>query len=245
VNIVAIIQARMRSTRLPAKVVADLAGRPILERVVRRTSRATRVNAVCIATTEGPEDDKLADLGAQLGVQVFRGSENDVLSRYVGAAEAARADVCVRITADCPLIDPDVIDRVISAFLDEPGEPDYASNRLRQTFPRGLDTEVFSLAALKVADREATASFERAHVTVFLYRHPERFHILGIEHTEDLSVWRWTVDESDDLRFVREVYAALGPDDAFGLPEIRDLLLQRPELPLINMHVRQKEIAEG
>lgn len=242
---VAIIQARMGSTRLPGKTMADLAGRPVLERVVNRTRRATLLDAVCVATTQRHEDDVVASLATELGVAVFRGSEADVLSRYVGAAKATGADTCVRVTADCPLIDPTIIDLVIQSFRDAQGGADYASNRLRATYPRGLDTEVFSSWALREADREAVEPFDRTHVTTFLYRTPGRFRLVGVENEENLSAWRWTLDEPDDLCFVREVYDALGPRDDFGAEDVKRLLLERPELAIINFHVRQKIIEEG
>lgn len=225
--------------------MADLGGRPILEHVVRRVGTCQRADEVWVATTERPEDDVLVALAERLGAGVFRGSESDVLARYVGAAKAAKAEACVRVTADCPLIDPEIVDRVIDSFLKAPGGIDYASNRLKPSFPRGLDTEVFTVEALGIAHLEAATSFDRSHVTTFLYRHPQRFRLLGVENDEDLSAWRWTVDEPDDLRFVREVVAALGPDEGVGFREVRDLLRQRPELLSINAHVVQKRIEEG
>jgi len=155
-NVVAIIQARMGSTRLPGKVLLDLAGRTMLARVVRRVGRAALIDEVMVATADAPDDDAIVEECRRLRVPCFRGSEHDVLDRFHRAAIAHRADVVVRITADCPLIDPEVTDRVIRAFFDE--RPDYASNTLRRTYPRGLDTEVMTAAALVRASREARAS---------------------------------------------------------------------------------------
>ena len=244
-KVVAIVQARMGSTRLPGKVLADVAGRPILERVVKRVSRAGSIDEVCVATTRSPDDDVVADLAPRIGATAFRGSADDVLSRYAGAAAATAADVCVRVTADCPLIDPGVIDRVVGVFLDSRDPVDYVSNTQARTFPRGLDVEVFGVGALTRAAAEATLPFERAHVTAFMYRNPAAFRILQVEQAEDRSAWRWTVDEPADLEFVRAVYAALGPDDDFGFDEVEALLLERPELARINDHVRQKALEEG
>jgi spore coat polysaccharide biosynthesis protein SpsF (cytidylyltransferase family) len=244
-KVVAIVQARMGSTRLPGKVLADLGGRPLLEHVIRRVALSVLTDEVWVATTERKDDDILAALARETGASVFRGAESDVLGRYAGTAKAASADVCVRVTADCPLIDAEIVDRVIDAFLDAPAGADYASNRLKPGFPRGLDTEVFTVEALGIADREATLPFDRSHVTTYLYRHPERFRLLDVENDEDLSSWRWTVDEADDLRFVRAVIAALGPGERAGFREIRALLRRRPELLSINAHVIQKRIEDG
>jgi spore coat polysaccharide biosynthesis protein SpsF (cytidylyltransferase family) len=164
--IVAIIQARMGSSRLPGKTIADVAGRPLLLHVVERTQRARRVDKVVVATTDRSSDDPIADLCQREGIQCFRGSEDDVLDRFYRTAQAHGADVVVRITADCPLIDAAVIDKVIARF--QAGDCDYVSNILRYTYPDGLDTEVFSFAALERAWREAKKPSEREHVTPYL-----------------------------------------------------------------------------
>ncbi|HID74907.1 MAG TPA: acylneuraminate cytidylyltransferase [Planctomycetaceae bacterium] len=242
-RVVAIIQARMNSSRLPGKVLADVGGRTMLARAVRRASRARLVDHLVVATGRGEADDPVDREAGRLGAACVRGCEEDVLDRFRQAAHVARADVVVRITADCPLIDPGVIDQVIKAFLES--RPDYASNTLHRSWPRGLDTEVFSTAALEEAWRRATEAYERVHVTPYLYRHPERFRLLPVAGPHQLSHWRWTVDCPDDLELVRRIYLLLGRDDLFSWHDVRRLLMQLPELAELNRHVRQKALVEG
>ena len=242
-SVVAIIQARTSSTRLPGKVLADVGGRTMLARVVRRTSRAALVDAVVVATSDAPADDPIVDECRRLAVPCFRGDEEDVLDRFFRAAAAHAADVVVRITADCPLIDPELIDHVAGRFLEE--RPDYASNVLRRTWPRGLDTEVVSAGALARAWLEASEPYERVHVTPYIYHHRERFRLLSVTGREDSSDARWTVDSPADLDLVREVYRRLGNDDRFGWQDVRRLLAAEPDLAEINRHVKQKQLMEG
>lgn len=242
-NVVAIIQARMGSTRLPGKVLLDLGGESMLARVVRRTSRASLVHRVVVATSTSSDDDAIEEQCRSLGVSCFRGSQEDVLERYYVAAAAYRADVVVRITADCPLIDPEIVDRVVEAFLDI--EPDYASNTVCRTYPRGLDTEVMSMAALERAWREALIPYQRIHVTPYLYQNPEIFAVFPVIQREDLSSGRWTVDTPEDLELLRAIYGRLGPGDAFSWRDVCRLLAQEPHLADLNGNVRQKHLVEG
>jgi len=242
-RVVAIIQARMGSTRLYGKVLLDLEGRTVLARAVRRVRRAALVDEVVVATTVAPADDPIVEECARLGVACFRGSEQDVLDRYHRAAAAHKADVVVRVTADCPLIDPEVSDAVIYAFLHR--RPDYASNVLRRTYPRGLDTEVMTAAALARAARHASESYQRTHVTPYIYQHPESFRLLSVTGIEDLSRHRWTVDSREDLEFVRAVYRRMGDDDAFSWHDVCRLLAEEPTLADLNRHVCQKQLVEG
>jgi glutamate-1-semialdehyde 2,1-aminomutase/spore coat polysaccharide biosynthesis protein SpsF len=239
---VAIVQARMGSTRLPGKVLADVGGRPMLWHVVSRLRRARRVDAVGVATTVSAADDPVAAFCRDEGVPCVRGSEHDVLDRYRQAAHALGAETVVRITADCPLLDPAVVDRVVDTFA--AGEYDYACNVLRPTYPDGLDVEVFSRAALERTWREAEGPAEREHVTVYL-RSSGRFRVApNVESEPDLSGQglRWTVDSPADLEFVRRVYAALGSDGAaFGLPEVLRLLKEHPEMGEINSDAVRNE----
>jgi spore coat polysaccharide biosynthesis protein SpsF len=241
-RVVAIVQARMGSTRLPGKVLADLAGRTMLARVVRRASRAARVDEVVVATTARPGDEPIVAECARLAVPCFRGSERDVLDRYHQAAAACEAEVVVRLTADCPLVDPEVIDRVIAAFFAE--APDYASNVLRRTYPRGLDTEVMSRSALARACREAKQPYQRTHVTPYIYQNPESFRLLAVTNGRDESAHRWTVDSPDDLEFARAVYRRM-EGDAFSWHDVLRLLDHQPHLADMNRHVRHKTLAEG
>ena len=237
-KIVAIVQARMGSTRLPGKVLRDLVGKPMIERVLERVRRAGSLDEIIVATSGLRRDDPLADWLAASHHACFRGSERDVLARFSGAAVRTGADAIVRITADCPLIDPGVIDDVVAAFRS--GHFDYASNVLpRRTFPRGLDTEIFTRTALEISAREATDAGSREHVTTFVHRHPERFHQHGVEADGDYSEHRWTVDTPEDFALIEEIYGALG-DACFSWKDVLRLLGENPAWPEINRHIAQK-----
>jgi spore coat polysaccharide biosynthesis protein SpsF len=234
----AIIQARMSSTRLPGKVLLDLAGEPMLARVVERTRRSRTIDRVIVATTVESEDEPIVELCRSRGWTVSRGSRDDVLDRYYQAAVADGADPIVRITSDCPLIAPEIIDTVVKR-LD--GTIDYASNiNPRRTFPRGLDVEVFTFAALSAAwrdDREATG---REHVTPFLYRHPERFRIALVESEKpEAACHRWSVDTPEDYELMRRIYSHFGRRE-FNWLDVLDLLDQHPDWCEMNRHVEQK-----
>lgn len=243
-RIVCIIQARMGSTRLPGKVLLDIGGQPMLARVIRRAARSRRIDALMVATTVKPADDPVAEAARALGVPVSRGSEDDVLDRYHLAAKQAGADVIVRITSDCPLIDPTLIDQVIEVFTGASPMADYAANCLERSYPHGLDVEVASVSALDQAWREAR-NYQRVHVMPFLYENPQRFRLLAIRHEVDLSHLRWTVDTPEDLALVRALYDRLGNDDRFSWQEATALVAAEPALAGINAHIRQKSLAEG
>jgi spore coat polysaccharide biosynthesis protein SpsF len=240
---VAIIQARMGSTRLPGKVLKDICGETMLARVVARARRAATLDEVVVATTTLPEDEAVAREAARLGAPAFRGDEQDVLDRYWRAAQEFRADVVVRITSDCPLIDREVVDKVGDVFAG--ASADYASNNMPPSYPRGLDVEVFTAAALARAWHEADKPYERVHVTPYIYQHPELFHLLPVVSAEDLSRQRWTVDTPEDLAFVRAVYERLGNSDLFSWRDVLALLAEEPGLAELNAHVRQKALEEG
>ena len=229
--IVAIIQARMSSSRLPGKALADVAGHPMLWHVAGRVRDARRVDKVVVATTDQPSDDAIAALCQQEGIACFRGSENDVLDRFYHAAKSFAADIVVRITADCPLIDPEVIDKVIARF--QGGDCDYVSNAIRYTYPDGLDTEVFSFTSLQQAWREASKPAEREHVTPYL--RAGKFRVENVESESPVlpGEYRWTVDHLADLEFVRLVYEAFSGNGHFGHREVFQLLRERPQLASI------------
>jgi spore coat polysaccharide biosynthesis protein SpsF len=242
-KVVAIVQARMGSTRLPGKVLKDLEGETMLARVVQRLRRATLIDEVLIATTDEKADDAIVTECRRCSVPVFRGDEKDVLDRYFRAAQLTKAEVVVRITADCPLIDPQVTDKTVGAFKEQ--SPDYASNCIVRTYPRGLDTEVMTVRALERAWRTANKPHERAHVTPYIYEHPDEFKLLSVTGAEDYSGHRWTVDTPEDLEFVRAIYARFKDQPEFGGPDVLDLVASEPALAELNQSILQKALHEG
>jgi spore coat polysaccharide biosynthesis protein SpsF len=225
----AIVQARISSTRLPAKVLAEVEGEPMLSLLLRRLSRATEVDRICVATSEEPDDDAVETAARESAVDVFRGPRDDVLTRFVGAARGHTGPI-VRITADCPFIDPEVVDDLVRLFKATPGCA-YASNIEPRSFPHGLDAEVFSPQALAEAAAEAQTASDREHVTPIMRRQLERFGAANLTAAEDLSELRWTVDTVEDLEFVRRVAARLGPRrHTAGLSEILAEVRAEPSL---------------
>ena len=247
-TVVAIIQARTGSTRLPGKVLRLLAGRSVLAHVIERVQAAKAVDRVVVATTTQSADDELAREALHYGARVFRGSEQDVLSRYFFAATEAGADIVTRVTSDCPLLDPGVVSAMLDRFMKAAASGkgfDYMSNGLRRTFPRGLDTEVFTLAALGMAHSTATQSYEREHVTPYLYQHPEQFRIHSFEGEDDLSRYRWTLDTEEDFAMLTRVFDALSRSGSLiATAEVLEFLQRHPDVARINSGVRQKALGE-
>lgn len=241
-RIVTIIQARMGSIRLPGKLMKDLGGHTVLARVVRRLRRASLLGEVVVATTTQPADDIILEECRRVSVQVFRGEENDVLDRYYRVAEWAKAEAVVRITSDCPLIDSEISDETVRRFLDQ--QPDYASNALARTYPRGLDTEVITRRTLACAWQEACQPHQRVHVTPYIYENPSRFRILSVRADSDYSSHRWTLDTPEDLAFVRAVYERMGNDDNFHWRDVLALLDRDAALLDLNRNVMQKALHE-
>ena len=237
---VLIIQARMGSTRLPGKVLMDLAGRPMLAQQIRRLKQCTKVDRIVVATTTNTIDEPVVHLSQQEGVEVFRGSEDDVLARFAGAARMSQAGVVVRVTADCPLIDPEVTDRVISELVEHSHDCDYASNVLQRTYPHGLDVEAFFMETLLRVDRMARSKLAREHVTLFVYsERPELFLCRSVMDCNDNSDLCWTVDTAEDIRLVRAVYEALGLGTrSRNYQEIVSFVRAHPELMRINAGVK-------
>lgn len=235
---VAIIQARMTSTRLPGKVLAEIAGQPMLYHVIQRTRQTKNLDLVVVATSTNQADDAIAQFCQAANLPCFRGSENDVLDRYYQAARHFEADVIVRLTADCPLLASEVIAKVVQTF--QMGAFDYVSNTLQCTYPDGLDTEVFSLAALTQAWQEALLNSEREHVTPYIWKNPTKFRLNNVTGERDLSALRWTVDEPQDLAFVRAVYEHLG-SGLFGTAAILNLLETHPHLSEANATFERNE----
>lgn len=241
-KIVAIIQARMGSTRLPGKVLLKLQGKSVLEHVIERVKQATLIDEIIVATTTLPEDDVLAAKAMRYGVRVHRGSSDNVLSRYYEAAKKAEAQVVVRITSDCPLIDPFVINHVIEMYYHTANQlvTNVGTNPNERTFPRGLDVEVFSFEALEKAHNQATKDYEREHVTPLIYDLHQN-HISCYVNEVNYAKYRWTLDTTADLELISEIYTCLyhGRHD-FYLHDIIKLFKEQPQLFEINGHIEQK-----
>lgn len=237
----AIVQARMTSTRLPGKVLRPILGRPMLELLIERLRRARLVDDVIVATTNNDTDDEIEAVCKRLSAGCYRGSEYDVLDRVVRAAQAHDVDVIVEITADCPLIDPQVVDRLIE--MHRQGTADYVANVLKRTYPRGLDTQVFARTVLEEVDRITQDPADREHVSLYIYEHPEKYRLRNLESGLRESLWdlRLTVDTPEDFALVTAIYEALYPQNAaFGLADIVAFLESRPELAAINRDIKQK-----
>jgi len=267
-RVIAIIQGRMSSSRLPGKILADIAGQPMLQRVFIRTSRATSVTETIFATTTDPSDDPVAEYCDFSGIPLRRGSLYDVLDRYYQTATQAKADVVVRVTADCPAIDPTLIDDVVNTLLSDLYTADgiqfdFACNRLpppwHRTYPIGLDVEVCTFEALKKAWKEAKEPQHREHAMPFFYEgvelsvisrrlsegvSPRGFRIAALNHTTDFGEYRWTVDTPEDLEFMRQVYSRFDGRDDFTWKEVLDLIHDEPQLMQINSEVQHKTLKD-
>lgn len=238
-----IIQARMGSSRLPGKVLLPIAGRPMFAYQLDRLKRCRHVDRIVVATTTEPADEAIVLLCQAQGVQVTRGSEQDVLRRYAEAACAIGADTLVRVTSDCPLLDPQLVDEAIEAYGGS-DSPDYVSNMIQPTWPYGMAVEVMSRAALDAADSEAKEPAEREHVTPFIYWRPERFRLKSMTLPNDLSAHRWTVDTGEDFDLVSRILTTLLPvKPQFQMHDVLELLDEHPNWVEINRDVRQKAIA--
>ena len=239
---VAIIQARLGSTRLPAKVLRDVQGQTMLKCVVRRVQQCKYIDQVVVATSNETVDEPLVEYCQEEGFDVHQGSHLDVLSRYTDTAIAHKADNIVRITADCPLIDPGVIDQVIIKLIADPFL-DYACNFFPvRRFPRGLDAEAFTLETLLQANKMALDPPEREHVTLQIYRNPSMYKIGSVQQNEDHSHLRWTVDTMDDLRLINSIYRHFG-SSRFRWRNIVDAYRENPHWLTINQNITQKRVA--
>ena len=251
----------MLSSRLPGKILADIAGQPMLGRVYLRTSRAASVAGTIFATTTDPSDDPVAEYCEFSGIPFTRGSLYDVLDRYYQTARQARADLVVRVTADCPVIDPALIDDVVNTLLD--GKYDFACNRLpppwQRTYPIGLDVEACTFQVLENAWKEADEPQHREHVMPFFYEgaqlsaisrqlsegvSPRGFRIALLNHTTDFGEYRWTVDTPQDLEFIRQVYSRFQGRDDFSWKDVLDLVHREPDLMKINAGIRHKTLKD-
>lgn len=244
-QVVVIVQARMGSTRLPGKVLKLIAGRPMLSYQLERLRRVKLATRIVVATTVNVPDDAIVALCAQEGVDCIRGSERDVLSRYCEAARVFNAEAIVRVTADCPLIDPELIDQAIGAYLHSGVQYDYVSNMLEPGWPYGMAVEVVSAIALAEAEAEARNEAEREHVTPFIYWRPERYRLKALTMTPDLSHQRWTVDTPEDFELISRILEDIYPREPnFNMASVLALLAEHPTWELINRHVPQKSAAQ-
>lgn len=242
-HIVIIIQARMGSTRLPGKVLKEILGKPLLGYQIDRLRRVKSVGEIVVATTNQPRDQQIIDFCRREKISCFLGSEKDVLERYYQTATSNNADVIVRITSDCPLIDPEIIDKVVGFFLEHSDTYDYVSNVEKRSYPRGMDIEVFSYDALQKSARFANSPEEREHVTLYIRGHPDRFSIGSVANKKDLSKHRWTVDTEEDFQLIRQIIEALYPiNPNFTMQDVLDLLHSHPKWIEINKNVQQKPV---
>jgi len=231
----------MGSTRLPGKVLKRVAGKPLLDYLIERLHRVRLADDVVIATTTNYTDDTIVEFCGTHQVNCFRGSENDVLARYYGAASKHKADTVVRVTSDCPLIDPQIIDRAITVYRDHIPNVDYVSNTIQRTYPRGMDCEVFSFRVLKEVHEQAEHPADREHVTPFIYNHPEKYNIEHFTFARDESQHRWTVDTHEDFLLVSRIIENLYPiKPQFDMEDCLRLLTTYPRWQAINNGVTQK-----
>lgn len=236
---VIIVQARMTSTRLPGKVLKTVLGKTLLEYQIERLQRVKLADQIVIATTTNNTDQPIIDLCQRLSIPYYRGSEEDVLSRYYEAATLYKTDTVVRLTSDCPLIDPTVIDEVINYYNEN--KCDYVSNTLDRTYPRGMDTEVFSYKVLKEAFDNAIELPEREHVTPFIYRRPEQYCLGSVKLITNQSQYRWTVDTLEDFELIEKILSTLYPTNPeFSMQDCLELLQRHPKWERINSHIEQK-----
>jgi spore coat polysaccharide biosynthesis protein SpsF len=230
----AIVQARMGSSRLPGKVLMKAAGKPLLELLIERLRLARTLDTIVVATSTAPQDDAIVEFCNRLAVPTFRGSEHDLVDRYLSAANAFGIDVVVRITADCPLIDPAIVDTIVSRYLAEPNDHDLVTNRHPLTFPDGLDVDVMPIAALTHVWRHAAEPHQREHTLPFFWESGMR--VLNIEHPGNLfTSERWTLDYAEDYQLIRAIFEGLyDAERPFGMSEVLTFLDNNPDLRAIN-----------
>jgi spore coat polysaccharide biosynthesis protein SpsF len=245
-NIVCIIQARMSSSRLPGKVLKEICSNPMLDWVIKRAGRSQMVSQTLVASTISSDDEPIARYCEQNDISLYRGSEFDVLDRYYQAASSANANIIVRLTADCPLIDPDLIDKTIQTLLAE--NADFAANRLpppyHRTYPIGLDVEVATFTALETAWKNAAEGFEREHVMPYLYDPTHGMKFVVVDHDVDLGELRWTVDTPEDLEFIRQVSHRFDCRNDFSWLDVLKLVEENPELNEINAGISHKTLKD-
>jgi spore coat polysaccharide biosynthesis protein SpsF len=245
-KVVATIEARMTSTRLPGKVLLEIGGKPALAYMINRIKQSRLVDDIVVATTVNDSDQPIIDLCNKIGCKYFRGSEEDVLLRVLEAAKSVNADIIVELTGDCPFIDPDIIDRVVKLYFS--GDYDYASNVVERSFPDGFDTQVFSVQSLEKVSRLTNDPIDRVHVSCYFYNHPQKFKLANLIADQN-STWpdlRLTIDERADYQLLKLIDEKLQERKGmFSVSEVISLLKQEPELIELNKHVRAKELQDG
>lgn len=241
---VCIIQTRIGSTRLPGKVLKKMCDKSVLEHDIDRLRRVKNIDEIIIATTILEKDNAIVDESKRLKVTCYRGAEEDVLSRYYYAAKENNADIIVRVTSDCPLIDSEVTEKIIQYYLDNSEKYDYVSNTIDRTYPRGLDTEVFSFKALEKAFNEAISERDREHVTPYIWDNSNLFRLYQYKNEEDYSELRWTLDTVEDLELINRIYTILYPRKCndFNMKDVIELYKEHPKLNSINNTIEQKKI---
>ncbi len=242
-KIVSTIEARMGSTRLPGKTMKEIVGKSMLELLIERLKRTKRIEEIVIATTTEPEDRVIAELAERIGVKCFRGSSEDVLGRVLKATKTYQGDIIVEMTGDCPLLDPVLVDRIINIYLEN--TYDYVSNTIKRTYPRGLDTQVFSVNVLDEVSKLTNDPADRENVSLYIYEHPERYRLYNVEAPPEYRHpgYRWTVDTKEDFQFIEEVYENLyHKNPGFLAEDVIKLLKEKPHLCDINAHIKQKPV---
>ena len=238
-KITCVIQARTDSKRLANKVLKEIEGTPMICHIINRIKRSRNVEQIILATTDNDSDKILLDIAEKFKIIGFAGDEDDVLGRFFNAATSFLADPIVRITGDCPLVDPELLDSMIQIFLEN--KYDYISNTIERTFPDGLDIEIFSFDALKKAHEEAKWSSEREHVTPFIIKNQDLFKVYNYKNKQDLSNLRWCVDEEDDLLMVKQIFHEMGTKQFFSTSDIIELISNNPKIAEINKNIKSNE----
>ena len=238
-KITVIIEARTSSSRLPNKVVAEIEGKPMIFYVIDRVKQIKSVEQIILATTQEENDKILTEIAKQNSIGSFVGDSIDVLDRGYQCALQNNADPIIRITGDCPLIDPDIVEEMLEFYLKN--NYDYVSNRINPKYPDGLDVEIYSFNTLQMAAQNAKWSSERELVTTYITKNPKNFKIFSYENQEDLSEYRWTVDEQKDLEFIRKIYSIMKPKTNFSMKEIVEILSKNSELLKINAGIMRNE----
>lgn len=234
-----IIQARFGSSRFPGKSIEKIENKSMIWHVINRLKQVKTPTQIVLATTKNDEDKILLDIANEMNIFSFTGSNNDVLDRYYSCANFFSADPIIRITGDCPLIDPKLIDKMIEFY--QKNDFDYVSNTLKPTFPDGLDVEIFSFQTLERIRKKSNLKSEREHVTAYVKTHLNEFQTYNYTNVKDFSHYRWTVDEKEDLEFIKKIYSLTNSDSIFNFQDVLDILSKYPELTEINNGINRDE----